>query len=133
MMRYFLQGKFGPWYEVTPDQWEDLHLHLVDVENEAGHDVFGQMLIPGVMINMYTVPLMKAVYVNTAKVLYEDVKHYYGDLVDLIWFPDMRCGDCGGRLFDANRDDAEQRYPKYMHAGAVMHRHGAYPVERWED
>lgn len=133
MMRYFLQGKFGPWYEITADQWVEMHLPLVNVDGQLGHNAFGQMLIPGVLIAMEAVPLMRAVYVNTTNALYEDVHHDHGDLVDLIWFPDMRCGDCGGRLYDMNRNDSEKRYPNYTHAGVMMHRHGAYPVERWED
>lgn len=45
--------------------------------------------------------------------------------------PDMRCGDCSGRLvfeWDRNR-----RYGSYTHAGAMMDRHGSWPVESWND
>lgn len=118
MIRYFLQGKFGPWYEVTEEQWAQFRLTPLH-EPAYGEVVF--------------VPHLRAVYVNTELALQADIKEDFGDLADLIWWPDMRCGDCGGRLVDANRDRPDKKYPSYTHASMMLDRHGAYPVERWED
>lgn len=54
--------------------------------------------------------------------------------------PDMRCGSCGERLvpkqgtyvFGAFRDEG-QWTNNYTHAGPMLDRHGAWPVEVWED
>jgi len=120
MIRYFLQPVYGPWYEVEQQQWLDLGLGYVPQEHPYGQVEFETDMI-------------KAVYVNTALAAKEDVKHDWPGLQDMIWFPDMRCGDCNGRLIDLNEADPEKRYPNYAHATAMMDRHGAWPVERWDD
>lgn len=42
---------------------------------------------------------------------------------------DMRCGSCGQRL----TIDPKSPGQGYIHAEPMLHRHGAYPVERWEE
>jgi hypothetical protein len=122
VIRYFLQGRFGPWYEVDFDQWTSLNPRY-----EIGHPYQE-------ITNHDTIShLLRAVYVDTSKALKADVQADFPGLQDLIWFPDMRCGDCNGRLIDLNENDPEKRYPNYAHATSVIDRHGAWPVERWDD
>jgi len=120
MIRYFLQGRFGPWYEVDDNQWRDFGIDLI-----AAVDPYGEIALPD--------NRLRAVFVNTSVALREDVKSDYPGLQDLIWFPDMRCGDCNGRLVDENAYDPDIRWPRYVHATATSDRHGAWPVERWDD
>jgi hypothetical protein len=121
VIRYFLQGKFGPWYEVEFEQWTEL-----TPQYESGG--------PFQEANLGRwEPVLRAVYIDTTLAYKGDVKRAFGDLIDLIWFPDMRCGDCNGRLIDLNAADPDKRYPSYAHATSMMVRHGAWPVERWED
>ena len=127
MIRYFLQGRFGPWYEVEEGQWRELN--LVWPADPVMQIPYGSM--PDTRWSYAWV--MKAVWVNTSVALREDVKSDYPGLQDLIWFPDMRCGDCNGRLVDENAYDPDIRWPRYVHATATSDRHGAWPVERWDD
>jgi hypothetical protein len=120
MIRYFLQPRWGPWYEIETPQWVELGL-------------------PGAMVGQpmegYEIgtPIMRCVVIDTTIAVREDVKEGFPGLQDLVWFPDMRCGDCNGRLVDENAFDPDIRWPRYVHATATIDRHGAWPVERWDD
>jgi len=120
MIRYFMQGRFGPWYEVEDDQW----LTMCPAVNPRSTAPYGEILGH---------KLVRTVWVNTSLAVKEDVKADFPGLQNLIWFPDMRCGDCNGRLIDENAYDPDKRYPRYVHATGMMDRHGAWPVEPWED
>jgi hypothetical protein len=118
MIRYFIRPVYGPWYEIEEQQWLDLD---------------GPRHLPGPYSAVNSPLYLTLVYVDTAKALKADVKADFPGLQDMIWYPDMRCGDCNGRLIDLNEADPEKRYPNYAHATTMMDRHGAWPVERWDD
>ena len=120
MIRYFAQGRFGPWYEVEDVQWIEFGLPVVEWADEFTYE-------------SYDLVALRCVVVNTTLTWRDDVKQEFPGLQDLIWFPDMRCGDCGGRLVDDNAAYPDKRYPNYTHATGMMDRHGAWPVERWDD
>jgi hypothetical protein len=120
VIRYFLQGRYGPWYEIEEMQWaEAVGLPVVTQPDDY-------------LYEEYDLPLMRCVVVNTAKAWKDDIKREFPGLQDLIWFPDMRCGECGGRLVDELASEPDKRYPRYVHATGMMDRHGAWPVEQWD-
>jgi hypothetical protein len=41
--------------------------------------------------------------------------------------PPMKCGSCGGKLVDKDGTG------NYTHAGPMLERHGAWPVEEWDE
>lgn len=107
------------------DAWKQEFENVVKIKNEYFHAHESLMLRLCEVLHLDYVEATDEDVIQKVQEMADDSLADEKEQLKEDQHPDKMCGSCGGRLIWENNH--------YTHKGPMFERHGAWPVEEWED